>query len=262
MGQRSVISASDGSDRIAGSEALREELGTLRLDRPMERLAAGVEPIQNRIIVVSGFRGSGKTTVAARILQGQPRIIVYDPNEDPAYRWIPNKVHEIEGENGLSEFFRWVRKEGKLTWAVRYVPEEYEGDAGGLFAEANDFCRYIFTGKGFWVCFEEIHQIAQTPSPASMPPQLRKLVNRGRHREISIIVTGIRYAEVPRPITAGGNLHIVFHTAEPGDREELVKRIGSEATDAVANLGPHEAIVFDTFTREWMQMNSRDGIGV
>jgi hypothetical protein len=244
---------------MADTAALREELGSLGLDRPMERLDAGVA-VQNRIVVVSGFRGSGKTTVAARILQRQPHVIVYDPNEDPAYSWVPNTVHEIEGEEGLREFFRWVRREQKLTWAVRYIPEEYEGDVGGLTSDANEFCRFIFTGHDFWVCFEEVHQIAQTPSPSSMPAQLRKLINRGRHREINVVVTGIRYSEISRPITAGANLHIVFHTAEPGDREQLVQRIGTEATDAVANLGPHEAIAFDTFTRKWIQINSRDAI--
>ena len=258
MADRSFSDSGGGRDLVVDHDALREELGSLGLARPMERLD-GVEPVQNRIVAISGFRGSGKTTVAARILQAQPRLIVYDPNFDPAYRWVPNTVHEIDGDNGLRAFFRWVREEGKPTWAVRYVPEEGD-DPGGLFADANEFCRFIFTGKMFWVCFEEIHQIAQTPSPASMPPQLRKLINRGRHREISVVVTGIRYAEIPRPVTAGSNLHIVFHTAEPGDREELVKRVGTEATDPVANLGPHEAVAFDTFSRTFVQINSRESV--
>ena len=240
---------------------LCEELGSLGLDRPVEGLA-GVAPVENRIVVVSGFRGSGKTTVAARILRAQPRLIVYDPNEDDAYRWIPNTVYDIEGKGGLREFFRWVRREKKPSWAVRYVPEEYDGDAGGLTADANEFCRFIFTGQHFWVCFEEVHQIVQNPAPSSMPPQLRKLINRGRHREINVLVTGIRYSEIPRPITAGANLHIVFHTAEPGDREELVKRIGTEAADGVANLDRHEAVVFDTFSRNWTRINSRDAVAL
>ena len=233
---------------------LQEEIGSLGLDRPLEAFV-GVQPVQNRIIVISGFRGSGKTTVAARILRAQPRLIVYDPNEDEAYDWIPNTVHAIEGEYGLREYFRWTRREGKGSWAVRYIPED-----GNLGADADEFCNFIFTGRHFWVAFEEVHQLAQTPSPSSMPPELRKMVNRGRHREISMIFTGIRYSEIPRPITAGANVHIVFHTAEPGDREQLVSRIGSEATDAVANLGPHEAVFFDTFTRTFININSRSAI--
>lgn len=235
---------------------LQEEIGSLGLDRPLETLA-GVQPVQNRIIVISGFRGSGKTTVAARILRAQPRLIVYDPNEDEAYDWIPNTVHDIVGEHGLREYFRWTRREGKRSWAVRYIPED-----GDLGADADEFCSFIFTGRQFWVAFEEVHQLAQTPSPSSMPPELRKIVNRGRHREISMVFTGIRYSEIPRPITAGANVHIVFHTAEPGDREQLVSRIGSEATDAVANLGAHEAVLFDTFARTFININSRDAISL
>jgi hypothetical protein len=235
---------------------LQEEIGSLGLDRPMETLQ-GVQPVQNRIIVISGFRGSGKTTVAARILRVQPRLIVYDPNEDEAYGdWIPNTVHAIDGKRGLREYFRWAWREKKLAWAVRYVPED-----GDLTKDADEFCRFVFrTCRHCWVAFEEVHQLAQTPSPSSMPPELRKMVNRGRHREISMVFTGIRYSEIPRPITAGANVHIVFHTAEPGDREQLVSRIGSEATDAVANLGPHEAVLFDTFTRTYINISSRDAI--
>ena len=64
-----------GGDRMADTDALREELRSLGFDRPMEGFHSGVA-VQNRIVVVSGFRGSGKTTVAARILQRQPRVIV------------------------------------------------------------------------------------------------------------------------------------------------------------------------------------------
>jgi hypothetical protein len=233
---------------------LQEEIGALGLDRPMETLA-GVQPVQNRIIVISGFRGSGKTTVAARILRAQLRLIVYDPHEDEAYGdWIPNTVHSVEGKRGLREYFRWASREKKLAWAIRYVPED-----GDLGQDADEFCSFIFrTVRHCWVAFEEVHQLAQTPSPSSMPPHLRKLVNRGRHRKISMAFTGIRYSEIPRPITAGANFHIVFRTAEPGDREQLVNRIGTEATDAVANLGAHEAVLFDTFTRKFTQINSRD----
>ena len=242
-------------------QALESQLGELGLTRSLEGLDAGVA-VQNRIVVISGFRGSGKTTLAARILRQRPKVVIYDPNEDPAYSWVPNTVYSIDGdENSLVEYFRWVNREKKPTFCVRYVPEDYEGD-GGLYTDADEFCELIFRGRRLCVCFEEVHQVAQTPAPSSMPPQLRKLINRGRHREIDILCTGIRYSEIPRPITAGANLHIVFHTAEPGDRQELVRRIGTEATDAVANLGEHEAVVFDTFTRKFLTMNSRDAIRI
>ncbi len=214
---------------------------------------------ENRIVVIAGFRGSGKTTLASYLLRKQAGILVYDPNEDPAYDFIPNTVYSLHGEKkSLAQFLSWVAREKKSRFAVRYIPEEEE--TGTLFEDANEFCRLAWRTFGTWVCFEEVHQIANTPSPSSMPPQFRKLINRGRHQRVSVLVTGLRYAEIPRPVTAGADLHVVFRTSEPLDTEELRKRIGFEAADEVTRLAEHQALVFDVSTRRWFICDSRGEI--
>jgi energy-coupling factor transporter ATP-binding protein EcfA2 len=210
---------------------------------------------QNKIVVVCGFRGSGKSTYTQTLLKRQSNIIVYDPNEDPAYNWIPNTAHSLKtGERSLASFFEWCRKKEVTSLAVRYIPEENE--KGSLFDDANEFCRMAWAGQHLWVVFEEVHQIANTASPSSMPPQLRKIINRGRHKDISVIATGLRFAEISRPITAGANLFIIFQTAEPLDVEELRRRVGADATDEIMRLGRHEAVVFDVVTRSWFVTDS------
>jgi hypothetical protein len=204
---------------------------------------------QNRVLVACGFRGSGKTTYVQNILKKQSNIFVYDPNEDEAYSWIPNTVHSLAE---LQEFIEWAR--GKPSFAARYVPGEDE--SGSLFDDANEFCRMVWEGQNLWVVFEEVHQIANTASPASMPPALRKIINRGRHRNISVMVTAIRVSEIPTPIRAGANTFVIFHTAEPIDVKELIKRIGSEATDEVMRLEQHQAVVFDVGTRSYFIADS------
>jgi hypothetical protein len=173
-------------------------------------MTAGNTSNQNRVLVACGFRGSGKTTYVQNILKKQSNIFVYDPNEDEAYSWIPNTVHSLAE---LQEFIEWCRTNNKQSLAVRYVPEEDE--SGSLFDDANEFCRMVWEGQNLWVVFEEVHQIANTSSPASMPSALRKIVNRGRHRNISVMVTAIRVSEIPTPIRAGANTFVIFHTAEP-----------------------------------------------
>jgi hypothetical protein len=108
--------------------------------------------------------------------------------------------------------------------------------------------------------FEEVHQIVQTASPASMPPQLSNIVNRGRHKNISMICTGLRFAEIPCPVTAGANLFMIFYTAEPLDVEELRRRIGVEATDEVMHLRRYEALVFDVATRSYFVSDSKGNV--
>jgi hypothetical protein len=218
---------------------------------------------QNRIIVLCGYRGSGKSTFAQTMLRGQRNIAVYDPNEDPAFEWIPNNVHSLnrpDDPHSLAKYLQWIRDKRERSFAVRYIPEEDE--KGSLFDDANNFCRMIwdFGANRLWVVFEEIHQIVQTASPASMPPQLRKIVNRGRHKNISLMSTGLRFAEIPRPVTAGANLFVIFHTAEPLDVEELRRRVGAEATDEVMHLRRYEALVFDVATRSYFVSDSKGNV--
>jgi energy-coupling factor transporter ATP-binding protein EcfA2 len=216
-----------------------------------------IESKQNRIIVVAGQRGSGKSTITQTLLKPQSAILVYDPNEDDAYDWIPNTVYSLDGpkdSHSLMRYIDWLQKRRESALAVRYVPGDEDG--GSLFDDANKFCGIVWKGQNLWVVFEEIHQVVQTASPASMPPQLRKIVNRGRHKNISLISTGLRFAEIPRPITAGANLFIIFHTAEPLDVEELRRRVGVEAADEIMRLHRYKALVFDVATRSYFISDS------
>jgi predicted AAA+ superfamily ATPase len=62
----------------------------LRLRLQFQTRIAGVDPMKNKIVLIVGFRGSGKTTVASNILQAQDAVFVFDPHLDDAYAWIPN----------------------------------------------------------------------------------------------------------------------------------------------------------------------------
>jgi energy-coupling factor transporter ATP-binding protein EcfA2 len=85
------------------------------------------EQEQNKIVVLCGFRGSGKTTLAQTLLKPQPNIVVYDPSEDPAYDWIPNTAYSLKrGPGSLAGFFEWCGRKQKSSLAVRYVPGEDE----------------------------------------------------------------------------------------------------------------------------------------
>lgn len=64
-----------------------------------------------------------------------------------------------------------------------------------------------------------------------MPPELRRIVNQGRHNGINQIYCGLRYAEIPRPLSAGANVQILFACREPLDLDSMRSRIGLEATE-------------------------------
>jgi hypothetical protein len=196
---------------------------------------------------------------AGQASAGKPRLLSVRSARD-APRPATSRLIETNDPHSLAKYFQWAREHRARFSAVRYIPEEDE--KGSLFDDANKFSGMIWNlnTNGMWVIFEEIHQIVQTAAPASMPPQLRKIVNRGRHKRISMICTGLRFAEIPRPVTAGTYLFVIFHTAEPLDVEELRRRIGAEATDEVMRLRRYEALVFDVATRSHFVADSHGNV--
>jgi hypothetical protein len=207
--------------------------------------------MQNRIILVVGFRGSGKSTAASNILRANNGVFVFDPHGDDAYRWIRNTARTLQQ---LQDYARWRREAKPETrCAIRYVPD------GRLdpFEALNDFCAWVWTWQNIWVCVEEVSESCRSVSSAGMPPELRRLVNQGRHKRVNQIYCGLRYAEIPRPISAGADVQILFASREPGDLDAMRVRIGSEAVEKVQGLAKHEALVFFP-DRSFQIIGSRD----
>jgi hypothetical protein len=163
-------------------------------------------------------------------------VFVFDPHGDPAYSWIPNTARSIEQ---LKDYQRWFRESVRSgqnvpkRCCIRYIPD------GRLdpFDTLNDFCGWVWPWRGVACCVEEVSESTRSPSAAGMPPELRRIVNQGRHKGLNQIYCGLRYAEIPRPISAGADLQILFRCQEPLDLDAMCSRIGSEATEKVQGLG-------------------------
>jgi len=206
--------------------------------------------MQNKVVLVVGFRGSGKSTVASSILKANNGIFLFDPHFDPAYSWIPNTARDIEQ---LEDYSRWRRESNPRRIGLRYVPD------GRLdpFDALNDFCAWAWSWRNIWLCIEEVSESTRSPSAAGMPPELRRIVNQRRHKGINQIYCGLRYAEIPRPLSAGANVQILFACREPLDLDSMRSRIGQEAAEKVEGLGQHEALAFFP-DRTWQIIGSRD----
>ena len=125
------------------------------------------------------------------------------------------------------------------------------------FDALNDFCAWGWRWRNIWLCIEEVSESTRSPSAAGMPPELRRFVNQGRHKGIYQIYCGLRYAEIPRPLSAGANVQILFACREPLDQDSMRSRIGQEATEKVDGLVQHEALVFFP-DRTWQIIGSCD----
>ncbi len=196
------------------------------------------------------MRGSGKSTVASGILRASSGVFVFDSHVDPAYSWIRNTARSVEE---LEDYSRWHREAKPKLTALRFIPDGRVDP----FEALNDFCAWAWTWRNVWLCVEEVSEATRNSSAAGMPPELRRIVNQGRHKGINQIYCGLRYAEIPRPISAGADVQILFRCQEPLDLDSMRSRIGSEATEKVQGLGQHEALVFFP-DRTWQIIGSRD----
>lgn len=188
--------------------------------------------------------------MASSILRPNVAVFVFDPHHDPAYSWVKNTARTIEQ---LNDYERWCRQAKPKRGWIRYVPD----GRSDPFEALNDFCAFVWPWRNIWLCVEEVSEGTRSPSAAGMPPELRRIVNQGRHKGINQIFCGLRYAEIPRPISAGADVQILFRCQEPLDLDSMRSRIGSEATGKVQGLGQHEALVFFP-DRTWQIVGSRD----
>jgi len=206
--------------------------------------------MQNRCVLIVGYRGSGKSTAASAILRVNNGIFCFDPHGDEVYKWIPNTARSLEE---LEDYSRWRREASPKRIGLTYIPD----GRLDLFDALDRFCSWSWEWRNIWLCVEEVSEACRSVSSAGMPPELRRIVNQGRHRGINSIFTGLRYAEVPRPVSAGADVQIIFATREPSDLDSMRARVGSEATEKVQELGRHEALVFFP-DRTWCTIGSRD----
>jgi hypothetical protein len=206
--------------------------------------------MQNRIVLVVGFRGSGKSTIASGVLRANNGVFLFDPHGDPAYSWIPNMARSVEA---LEDYSRWRREVNPRRVGLRYIPDGRLDPYDAL----DGFCAWAWGWRNAWVCVEEVAEACRSVSSAGLPPELRRIVNQGRHKGLNQIYTGLRYAEIPRPVSAGADVQILFRCQEPLDLDSMRPRIGAEAMEKVQALGQHEALVFFP-DRTWRTVGSRE----
>lgn len=197
--------------------------------------------MQNQIISFSGRKGSGKSTLMARVLRRSERLVIWDPLGE--HTWCPNPFTD-PGE--LAEFIKWSRTE--RCFAARYIPQ------GDPIEEIDEFCFQCYRRGDLTVAVEEVPLFA---SAGAMPPEFGRIVRLGRHRRVDLFHTGQRFAEIPRTLTGMTDMFCIFQVTEPRDLDALADRIGRDGADRVARLQRYEALVYDVQTRQTELVSSR-----
>ena len=200
---------------------------------------------QNRIIGIAGRKGSGKSTVARRILERSPRVFVFDTVGD--HRWVPNSFRHFEDAD---QFLVWA--EDRDYFAGRYIPQF---DLGRDF---EDVCDIVYHQGDLLLAVEEVPMLC---SPSYLPPSFDRIVRLGRHRKISALWTAQRMAEVARRLTAATDVFILFAHTEPRDLDAIADRCGGDVAEKVSRLGLHGFLIFDVLSRRELPIRDLETLG-
>lgn len=168
---------------------------------------------EKKITLIFGKRGSGKSYLAARLLEATERIVIYDTLGE--YR--QGAVFDNVGD--LARF--WHRNHG-LRFRLIYRPTDPEG-------EFEQIANLV------WLCGDVtflVEEIDIFSSPHQIGPAFQNVVQRGRHKNISLVGISQRPFGIHRLLTSQAKEIYIFSTNEPRDREYLRNLLGTniEAT--------------------------------
>lgn len=179
--------------------------------------------LDNTVFVILGRKGSGKSFLAAEIIEEYPRAIILDSlaeySGDVVTDGLPDSVREI------------LKRKDKPRFRIvcRVLDKEH----------CEKLMRLIYEIPNTLFVIEETSMYC---SPTYLPEDLSRLIQYGRHREISLMFISRRPAELNRNLTAQADLVVTFQQQEPRDVQYLRGILGKEA-DQIVGLQPYQFIM-------------------
>lgn len=189
---------------------------------------------QNKIIGVAGRKGSGKSTIARKILESSPRLFMFDTMGEHA--WIPERFENLE-----QAVMFLMESPYRETFMGSLVPSGDDFDSE--FAET---CVEVYDAGNMMFGVEEIPMLS---TAGFVPKKFNKIVRLGRHRNLSVLYTAQRLSECPRALTSATDIFVLFCHSEPRDLDAISDRCGGEIARKVQELGDHGFLIWDVLER-------------
>jgi hypothetical protein len=178
-------------------------------------------PIDARILLTIGKKGSGKSTRTKRALAKQRRAwVAWD---------LKGEYGEIDGArtwHDVREFNAHLQSGGDIQREVFACPA-WQFDA---------WCRWVFTTGDLLVVVEELGRYCTS---GHAPRSLQDLIDRNRHSRSDLVFVASRLQTIPKDVLHQGNDLLIAQTDLPRDLKFLADWKGEHVAQRVANLKPH-----------------------
>lgn len=157
---------------------------------------------KNKLSVLLGKRGTGKTYLAKKKTEFKTRVLAFDTIKE-----FDKKDYKIV--SSIEELETQMQKE---TFHIR-VWDEYNDE--DFF---NKVCEVAYLHEDFIFFIDEIDQNA---GATFCPKGLKKIVNYGRHKNIELICTARSPAEIPKMLIGQMTDLYMFRIIEPNHLKYL-----------------------------------------
>jgi hypothetical protein len=175
-------------------------------------------------IVVIGLPLSGKTTLAAKLTKGCPRVVYIDPEND--YAALTGAV-EIPADALLAD--PGILDKPTFRYAITFG----EGEPPDYIA---DLTRIIRAAGDLVLVYDEVGDYNEGHAGAT----LKRMARTGRHDGIVSIYVSQVAVDIPKTVRRLATTVYSFRQVHPHDLKALSEVYGETFADKVAHAGEHE----------------------
>lgn len=180
---------------------------------------------EKKIKLIFGKRGSGKSYLARKLIESESRLVIFDTMSE----YENGIVFGAENYDKLLEFWRTVYHQNFRIIYRPIKPDEEIEQIGELVYALGNCCFLV----------EEIDCYC---SPYQISDNFAAIIQRGRHKNITLIGITQRPFGIHRLLTSQAKEIYVFNTNEPRDREYLRILLGQEIDSKLDALKEYEYV--------------------
>jgi len=180
---------------------------------------------EKKIILIFGKRGSGKSYLARKLIEAEPRLIVFDTMSE----YENGVVFGIENYDEYLKFWRQVyRDRFRIIYRPIKPAEEIERIGELVYTLGN--CCFL------------IEEVDCYCTPYQISDNFAAIIQRGRHKNIKLFAITQRPYGIHRLLTSQAKEIYIFNTNEPRDREYLRTLLGQEIEAKLDALKQYEYV--------------------
>jgi hypothetical protein len=193
--------------------------------------------VQNKIILVIGAKGSGKTYNVCKALSNMDRAVIFDMVHEEGYAKVvldSGKKNDAIIIGQPRNFANAISRDVE-SFKVVYRPVEIEPLDNGLVncPEFGPITKLIYLRGDCWLIVDEAHLLC---NGRNCPKELMMSNLLGRHRRMSMVLVAQSFTGIHPAIRKNADEFMFFKIIEPSDLKGIEDRCGKDVAEQVRNL--------------------------